>query len=111
MSPARFHVHVYFDDATRAAALRIREEVQKGYPVEMGPVHDGPIGPHPLPSYQIDIPLEQFTPIVTLLMLHREGVDILVHPRTGDDVADHTVHALWLGQPQPINVEFLRRHA
>ena len=41
-------------------------------------------------------------------MLHREELDILVHPETGDDVADHTKHSLWLGEKLQLNVEFLR---
>jgi DOPA 4,5-dioxygenase len=41
-------------------------------------------------------------------MLHREGLDILVHPETGDDLADHTKHPLWLGQKLELNVEVLR---
>ena len=43
------------------------------------------------------------------LMLNREGLDILVHPLTDDSVADHTQFALWLGAPQPLRVEVLRR--
>ena len=31
------------------------------------------------------------------LMLNRDGLTILVHPETGDDLADHTDHAAWLG--------------
>lgn len=46
--------------------------------------------------------------VVPWLMLHREGLDILVHPETGDDVADHTTHSLWLGEKLELNVEVLR---
>jgi len=42
-------------------------------------------------------------------MLYREGLDILVHPETGDDVADHTLHSLWLGEKLELNVEVLRQ--
>ena len=31
------------------------------------------------------------------------GLNILVHPMTGDDVADHTANPLWLGEPLPID--------
>jgi DOPA 4,5-dioxygenase len=41
-------------------------------------------------------------------MLHREELNILVHPETGDDVADHTLHSLWLGEKLELNVEVLR---
>jgi len=41
-------------------------------------------------------------------MLHRQELNILVHPETGDDVADHTLHSLWLGEKLELNVEVLR---
>jgi len=40
--------------------------------------------------------------------LNREGLDVLVHPETGDDVADHMVHALWLGKKLELDIEALR---
>jgi aromatic ring-cleaving dioxygenase len=43
-------------------------------------------------------------------MLNRGAMSVLVHPETGDEVADHTAHALWLGAQLPIDVEFLRAH-
>ena len=42
-------------------------------------------------------------------MLNREGLDILVHPNTGDDVKDHTDHSLWLGEKLELNIELLRQ--
>jgi len=44
-------------------------------------------------------------------MLNRAGLSILVHPRTGDDVADHETNPLWLGASLPLDIEFLRQHA
>jgi DOPA 4,5-dioxygenase len=58
--------------------------------------------------YQVAFLPEQFGKVVPWLMLHREELDILVHPETGDDVADHTKHSLWLGEKLQLNVEFLR---
>ncbi|MEK0181656.1 DOPA 4,5-dioxygenase family protein [Microcoleus anatoxicus PTRS3] len=40
-------------------------------------------------------------------MIHREELNILVHPETGDDVADRTTHSLWLGEKLELNVEKL----
>ena len=59
--------------------------------------------------YQVAFACEQFAQVVPWLMLNRENLDILVHPSTGDDVADHTKHALWLGNKLELNVGFLRR--
>ncbi len=33
---------------------------------------------------------------------------MLVHPETGDDVIDHTDHALWLGEKLELNIDALR---
>jgi DOPA 4,5-dioxygenase len=41
-------------------------------------------------------------------MLHREELNIFVHPETGDDVADYTLHSLCLGEKLELNVEVLR---
>jgi len=58
--------------------------------------------------YQVAFLPPQFGTVVPWLMLHREELDILVHPETGDDVADHTLHSLWLGEKLELNVEVLR---
>jgi aromatic ring-cleaving dioxygenase len=60
--------------------------------------------------YEVAFALDQFGPLVTWLMLNRDGLSILVHPLTGDPVADHTKTPLWLGEPQPLDIDCLRRH-
>ena len=105
---ADFHAHVYYDCQSREIAACIREGLSTKFDVTLGRWHDNPIGPHPKAMYQVVFLPEQFGAIVSWLMLHREGLDILVHPTTGDDVADHTNHALWLGEKLKLNIEFLQ---
>jgi DOPA 4,5-dioxygenase len=62
----------------------------------------------PTPKRYICILPSQFGQVVPWLMLHREELNILVHPETGDDVADHTLHSLWLREKLELNVEVLR---
>src|SRR5262249_55008400 len=38
-----------------------------------------------------------------------EGLSILLHPGTGDDYADHTDHAVWLGSALRLRVNVLRK--
>ncbi|MGB8688552.1 MAG: DOPA 4,5-dioxygenase family protein [Microcoleus sp.] len=102
-----FHAHIYFDTDSRDAAARVRAGLTR-FEVQLGRWHDKPIGPHPQPMYQVVFLPEQFGKVVSWLMLNREGLDILVHPETGDDVADHTKYSLWLGQKLELNFEFLR---
>ncbi|BAY90648.1 MULTISPECIES: DOPA 4,5-dioxygenase family protein [unclassified Tolypothrix] len=104
-----FHAHIYFDIATREAASRVREGLGANFEVQLGRWHEKPIGPHPQSMYQVAFALDQFAKVVPWLMLHREGLDILVHPLTGDDVADHTDHSLWLGNRLDLNIHVLRQ--
>jgi DOPA 4,5-dioxygenase len=41
-------------------------------------------------------------------MLNRRGLDILVHPNTGDTYEDHATHALWLGEKLKLRLAILR---
>lgn len=59
--------------------------------------------------YQVAFATDQFDKVVPWLMLHREGLDILVHPNTRDAVTDHTDHALWLGEKLAVNLDPLRQ--
>jgi DOPA 4,5-dioxygenase len=104
-----FHAHVYFDLESRETAARIREGLNDRFEVQLGRWHDAIVGPHPKSMYQVLFSPQQFGEVVPWLMLNREGLDILIHPTTGDDVIDHTDHALWLGEKLPLNIEVLRR--
>ena len=103
-----FHAHVYYDTGCRDAAARVREGLGGAFAVQLGRWHDQPIGPHPKAMYQVAFSPELFGKVVPWLMLNREELDILIHPETGDDVEDHTTHALWLGEKLELNIEFLR---
>jgi aromatic ring-cleaving dioxygenase len=103
-----FHAHVYFDPATREAAARVRDGVAARFDVELGRWHDKPIGPHPKSMYQVKFSPSEFGKVVPWLMLHHEGLDVLIHPDTGEDVGDHTFRALWLGEKLALNIKFLQ---
>lgn len=103
-----FHAHVYFDPESHDAAARVRERLSDRFEVQLGRWHEAKVGPHPKSMYQVLFSPQQFGEVVPWLMLNREGLDILVHPTTGDDVTDHTDHALWLGTKLPLNIEVLR---
>ena len=106
-----FHVHVYFDLLTRITALAVRDGLAERFDVELGRIHDRPMGPHPKSMYQVKFAPSEFSTLVQWLMLNHAGLDVLIHPETGDDVADHTVNALWLGEKLDLNIEFLRKIA
>ncbi len=104
-----FHAHIYYDAVSRDQAACVRSGLSAKFDVQLGRWHDNPIGPHPKGMYQVLFSPNQFGEVVPWLMLNREDLDILVHPETGDDVADHTKNSLWLGEKLELNIEFLRR--
>jgi len=103
-----FHAHVYYDgEETREIAAKIRLHVEQNFNVVMGRWRDQPVGPHPRPMFQIAFQPVLFDQLVPWLMLNREGLTILVHPETGNDVADHRDFPLWLGEKLELDISFL----
>ena len=93
-----------------AAAARVRAGLAAGgFNVQLGSWHDEPVGPHLDAMYQAVFAPEEFGTIVPWLMLHREGLSVLVHPSTGDAHGDHLERALWLGEKLKLNEKALRR--
>lgn len=104
-----YHAHVYYAPETRAIAERVRAGIGDRFQARLGGWHDEPVGPHSVAMYQVAFAAEEFAGLVPWLMLNREGLDVLVHPLSGDSVADHTRFAAWLGTPLPLRLEVLRR--
>jgi len=103
-----YHAHVYYPDAaSREQAAALRQAIETKFEVRMGRWRDEPVGPHPLPMYQVAFDAALFAEIVPWLMLNRNGLIIFVHPETGDDVPDHRDFPLWLGQKLDLNMAFL----
>jgi DOPA 4,5-dioxygenase len=105
-----YHAHVYFDGSTRDVAEALRDAIAARFTVELGRVHDRPIGPHSQPMYQLKFAHDVLGALVPWLVLNRSGLNILVHPCTEDEVADHRSRSIWLGAPVPFNEEFLDRY-
>lgn len=104
------HAHVYFDPSTRDRAESLRAKIAELFGLRIGRMYDRPIGPHTKGMFEVVLPTERFGDLVPWLMLNRDGLSVLVHPMTGDPIADHTVHALWLGEQLVIDVEVIRRY-
>ncbi len=101
-----FHAHIYFTQATRDSASRLRQKLVDnlgGLRCRIYPLVDRPVGPHPLPMFEVDIMPGDLEPVVVELMLNHGNHSVLIHPVTGDDLKDHRDHPLWLDTPLPLD--------
>ena len=98
----RYHAHVYFDQDTVTPAEQLCRAAGAQFGVQVGRVHRQLVGPHPHWSCQLAFTSSQFSDLIPWLAQHRQGLNILIHGVTGDDLADHTDHAAWLGVPQEL---------
>jgi aromatic ring-cleaving dioxygenase len=110
-SIGEYHAHVYYDpDKTRHRAASLRRRVAAKFPrARLGRWHDELVGPHPQAMYQIAFPRQMLAQFVPWLMLNRGGLNVLLHPDTGDDYRDHTAHAVWFGAALPLRVEVFQK--
>ncbi|MEJ0072040.1 MAG: DOPA 4,5-dioxygenase family protein [Pseudomonadota bacterium] len=104
-----YHAHIYYDPETRPVAEQIRAAIGRSFSVRLGRWHDKPVGPHPVPMYQVAFAVEEFPRLVPWLMLNHAGLSVLVHPETGNEYDDHAHFASWLGTPIALSLGSLRQ--
>lgn len=98
----------YFTDVEQDRARAICEVVRDRFGIEMGRMHPAPVGPHPTGSCQLSVPPEKFAAVTAWLALNRDGLTVFTHAETGDVMADHTRHVIWLGECLPLRLDILR---
>jgi len=103
-----WHAHVYFSEDQIERARSVCEAVRDRFEITMGRMHSAPVGPHPTGSCQLSVPPEAFSDVISWLALNRDGLVVFVHAETGDVMADHTQHVLWLGDSEPLRLDVLR---
>lgn len=99
---APYHAHIYHQADQRAASdalhTRLTRMLESGEAPDLlmvGKLREGPVGPHPLPQFEIHFLARALPQILPLL--EASGLRALVHPLTDDDLADHTSLAQWIG--------------
>jgi len=103
---APFHAHVYYGPCERAAAQSVRAQLANREDILfVGRMADGPVGPHPIPQFEVHFDASR-QPIVEAL-LRAAGLRALIHPLTDDDLADHTALATWIGEPLALDLSSL----
>ncbi len=101
-----FHAQIYYQPATRESAALLREALlaMAGARLRVYTLSDGPRGPHVTAMFGVDIPAADLPEVLGFLMQRHGPHAVLIHPVTGNELMDHTHHALWLGQPQPLDL-------
>jgi DOPA 4,5-dioxygenase len=99
-----FHAHVYYDQATLEQASRLCEAARQRFSLSMGRMHQRQVGPHPCWSCQLAFAPQSFGEIIPWLALNRDDLVVFIHPETGDDLKDHTRHAIWMGKIMPLDL-------
>ena len=103
-----FHAHIYFDPGEVEQARALGQLAHETFGVAHGHYHLVPVGPHPRGSCQLTVPGAQLGEVLQWLVLNRGPLTIFVHANTGDDLADHTRHVIWLGNSEPLKLDMFR---
>ena len=103
-----YHAHVYFDKSSVDRARHLCERASETLNVIMGRVHEKNVGPHPRWSCQLAFKPEEFAAVIPWLALNRDEFTVFVHPETGDDLSDHTAHALWMGEMLDLKLDIFK---
>lgn len=104
---ADYHAHVYFGAGTAQQARVLCGNAGDAFGIRVGRFHRRPVGPHPCWSCQLTFDASQFDALIAWLDKHRGELTVFVHGLTGDDLADHTTHAAWLGEAATLNLRAL----
>ncbi len=107
-----YHVHVYFHDAeSKSKASSLREEMQQRFQIKISHLFEeaDKDDPHQRPMFFAQFPAREFADVVPWVMLNQNGLNLFIHPKTGDDLADHRDYSMWLGSVLPINMDGLDR--
>ncbi len=109
------HAHIYFDaDAISTVRQVISKfsnifshEIFHKNEITISKLQLGPIGPHPKGQGQITFMSKNFGEVVPWLMLNKNGLTVLVHRISEDEIKDHTERALWIGDKLDLNLDKL----
>ncbi len=99
-----FHAHIYYDEKSYAQAEALCLAAREQFDLQMGRMHKKPVGPHPCWSCQLAFAPEVFSDLVPWLAFNRDGLVVLIHPESGDALADHRDRALWMGAIETLDL-------
>ena len=108
--PREYDAHIYFTPEKLEEATKLRDKMKEHFKENIffvGDMIPVPIGPHTLPMFEANFPKEIFLEVSMWLMDNRRNFSVLLHSLSGDDLADHTTGAKWLGPEIKLDYEKL----
>ena len=101
-----FHAHIYWENQEqRFIAISLRDNLKElGCP--LGQIIEKPIGPHPLPMYQVNYSKKNATEVEEFLS--DQGLTILLHYDTGNHIEDHTKRVRLIGKKLDLDIDWLK---
>lgn len=100
-----FHFHLYFSVEQMQIAKDLASKIHELFSFKIGRLWDRPIGPHPVCSCQVSVPVEKFDELVFWILENRSGISFFIHPVTGDDFLDHSERAIWIGKSYELDLD------
>lgn len=105
MKIENYHAHLYYPVSRLEEAKLVLNKVAEHFDYPIGRAWDKPVGPHPIGSCQITVPVNELDNFLPWMMENRGEFDVFFHANTGDDLFDHTQLVMWLGKEHTLNLE------
>ncbi|QUJ69224.1 4,5-dioxygenase (plasmid) [Photobacterium sp. GJ3] len=105
-----FHAHVYFELSQQTLAEQVRQQIIAERPDDILAIFSlvpRRVGPHDMPMFELHF-ADNRTGLIEWLDQHRAGLSVLIHPVSANELADHTVNALWLGKQLPVHTDIFK---
>ena len=109
MNFSSYHFHLYFNSNQIELATKLASKISEEFVLPVGRVWDRPVGPHPVNSCQITVPKDKFESLASWLLVHRQGLDVFIHPQGNDDLADHRDHIMWIGRSYDLKLDIFMK--
>jgi len=102
----KYHAHIYWKNLNeKEKALSFRITLHDNG-CGLGRIKDKPVGPHPLPMYQVMYEASNKEFVENYLKKYNGKISILLHEDIGHDhKRDHTDGARWIGKKLQLNLE------
>ncbi len=106
----QYHAHLYFEIEylTLAESINSRLREEWGHLLRVSTLREKPVGPHPLPSFEVIFAQEDLELVRNWFAENRKNFSILIHPVMENDVAGHRDFGEWQGEILSLDYSVLK---